>query len=87
MEREVDYGRFRRLLENIESGDVRIRIRNAGESWSGFSQVLLLSENAMILQENGRRRIVMNLRHIEEFELDREHFDCEPNVPYKVQKG
>ena len=84
MDRHVDFPHFKQLLATIESSDISIRIRVTGEQWNDFSQVLLLSENAMILQENGKRRIVMNLKNIVEFEIDKPHLDFEPGHRYSV---
>ena len=84
MDSQIDFPRFKQLLATIESSDISIRIRNTGEQWNDFSQVLLLSENAMILQENGKRRIVMNLKNIVEFEIDKPHLDLEPYHRYSI---
>ena len=84
MDRLIDFSHFKQLLATIESSDISIRIRATGEQWNDFSQVLLLSENAMILQENGKRRIVMNLQNIVEFEIDKPHLDFEPGHPYRI---
>jgi hypothetical protein len=84
MDRRIDFPHFKQLLATIESSDISIRIRMTGEQWSDFSHVLLLSENAMILQENGKRRIVMNLKNIAEFEIDKPHLDIEPGHRYSI---
>jgi hypothetical protein len=84
MDRPVDFPHFKQLLATIESSDISIRIRITGEQWNDFSQVLLLSENAMILQENGKRRIVMNLKNIVEFEIDKPHLDFAPGHRYSI---
>lgn len=84
MDTPVDFPHFKQLLSRIEGADVSIRIRVTGEQWNSFSKVLLLSENAMILQENGKRRIVMNLKNIVEFEIDQPHLDFEPGHCYRI---
>ncbi|MGC1243317.1 MAG: hypothetical protein WA874_17125 [Chryseosolibacter sp.] len=84
MEQTIDFDRFKQLLATLENSEVAIRIRMSGEQWNAFSQVLLLSENAMILQEDGKRRIVMNLKNIAEFEIDSSILDLEPNLRYGI---
>ena len=69
------------LLENT---DVMLRVRCSGEDWCGFARVLLLSENAMILEENSRRRMVVNLGNVVEFEIDQPAFNVDANFPYQV---
>jgi hypothetical protein len=84
MERSIDFSKFRQLLAAIENSEVLIRIRCSGERWCEFSSLLLLSENAMILQENSRRRIIMNLKNVVEFEIDQAALDLDPNAQYLV---
>lgn len=85
METSVDFFRFRQLLATIESAEVMIRIRCSGEHWCEFSNLLLLSENAMILQENSRKRIIMNLKNVVEFEIDQPCLNLEPHTQYSVR--
>jgi hypothetical protein len=84
MERRIDFSQFKQLLATIENSEVAIRIRVAGEEWSDFSHVLLLSENAMILQQDGRRRIIMNLKNVAEFQIDKPHLVFEPLTEYEI---
>lgn len=85
MDRSVDFLKFRHLLATIENSEVMIRIRCSGEPWCGFSYLLLLSENAMILEENSRHRIVMNLGTVVEFEIDQPALDLGPNCQYEIK--
>lgn len=88
MENKIALSQFRRLLTDIENSEVLIRIRLSGERWMEYSKVVLVSVNAMILQEGDKpRRPVMNLRAVVEFAIDRPYSDFLENVPYQVERG
>jgi hypothetical protein len=84
MKEGIDYDRFQRLLEALENSDISIRLRLSGEPWRGFASVVLVSEHAMILDENGSRNMITNLRHIVEFEIDGPIFDYVGHRQYNV---
>ena len=84
MERSIDFSKFRKLLATLENSPVKIRLRCAGERYGEFSNVLLLSENAMILQHQPNKRMIVNLRDVAEFELDHPLLDLEANGAYNV---
>ena len=88
MENKIALSEFRKLLTDIENRDVLIRIRVSGERWMEYSKVVLVSVNAMILQEGDKpRRPVMNLGAVVEFAIDRPHLEFLENVPYQVERG
>ena len=69
MENSTDYHSFKDLLQALEGSTVRVRTRASGEPWGRFAILILLSDNAMILQD-GEDRTIINLHNIIEFELD-----------------
>lgn len=81
MERRVDFMTFRQLLQSLENCDTAIRLRISGEAWTDFSALILLSENAMILQDGSEGRLVINLRNVVQFELAEPHLDL---IAYNV---
>jgi hypothetical protein len=85
---KIDLLQFKKLLAEIENTEVLIRIRLAGERWMEFSKVIIVSENACILEEENKpRRPVLNLRAVVEFAIDRPHLDYLVNTPYEVLRG
>lgn len=55
-----------------------------GETWTDFSKLILLSENAMILQNGSERRIILNVRNVVEFEVDKGVRQILPRVLYGI---
>lgn len=84
MEKKVDFPGFRELLHVVESTDTLIRVRISGEGWMPFTRLILLSESAMILQAGHDRKVIVNLRNVAEFELDRPALDFSGSVIYTV---
>ena len=76
MERKIEFSDFRRILEWLENNDVLIRLRTSGEAWTPYSKLILLSENAMILQPAKDRRMIVNIRDVVEFELEEPVSTC-----------
>ena len=68
----------------LENSDILLRVRCSGDDWCGFCKLLLLSESAMILEENSRRRMVINLRNVVEFEMDQDTLNLRANIPYHI---
>ena len=84
MDRRIDFATFRELLRSLESSDISIRLRMSGEGWMGFAKLILLSESAMIVQDGSRRKVIMNIRNVVEFEIDQPLFDLSPNSQYEI---
>jgi len=84
MERRIEFSDFRRILEWLENADVMIRLRTSGEAWTPFSKLILLSENAMILQPANDRRMIVNIRSVVEFELDQPVSTCLADCIYTI---
>lgn len=85
MNNKLDFTRFRELLQRLENSDTTIRLRLLGNPWTSFCQLILLSESAMILQENNDRKIIMNLRNVVEFELSKPVADFKANQIYEIE--
>ena len=84
MQNTIDHYQFRQLLESLENSDTSIRLRISGKSWSEFASVVLVSEHAMICDENGQRKMITNLRSIVEFEIDKPVLDFRSDCSYSV---
>lgn len=84
MDQTIDLTTFRDLLQRLENGDVSIRLRLLGEPWTKFSRVILLSESAMIVQDSNDRKMVINIRNIIEFELDKPVEGISANTHYAI---
>lgn len=84
MESKIDFYSFRALLESLENSETSIRLRMSGEGWTQFAKLILLSESAMIVQDDARGRVIMNLRSIVEFEIDAPALDLKPFRAYEV---
>lgn len=87
MESSIDYYQFKQLLHTLENAETSIRFRLIGEQWTGFSNVILVSENALLFQEGASQRVIMNLRNVVEFELDQQHLEYLPNNSYRIGRG
>ena len=84
MENIIDFPGFRQLLQILEDGEVSIRLRLLGESWTGFARLILLSESAVILQDDNDRRMIINIRNVREFELNKGVANLMANMPYEI---
>jgi hypothetical protein len=84
MENVIDLPGFRKLLQVLENDHTSIRLRLLGETWTGFGRVILLSESAVILQDDSERRMIINIRNVIEFELDNALPGLVANVPYEI---
>lgn len=84
MDHTIDLTAFRDLLQRLENGDVSIRLRLLGEPWTKFSKLVLLSESAMIVQDSNDRKMVINIRNIIEFELDKPVEGISANTHYAI---
>ncbi|MDQ2656214.1 MAG: hypothetical protein M3Y60_02250 [Bacteroidota bacterium] len=84
MEEKVDFSDFRTLLESLENSEVRIRVRLMGQGWTGYSNLILLSESAMILEDDSDQRTVLYLKNVIKFQVDREAFNVKPDITYEV---
>ena len=71
MENRVDFPRFRELLHVLENSGTLIRVRLSGEGWMADSKLILLSESAMILQDERDHKTIVNLRNVVEFQLEK----------------
>jgi hypothetical protein len=87
MENRIDYYQFKQLLQTLENAESSIRFRLVGESWTEFSMVVLVSENAVMYQEGMIRRVIMNLRNVTEFQIDQPHLEYLPDYPYRIDRG
>jgi hypothetical protein len=87
MDNTVEFLQFHKLLEALEKSDVLIRLRPSGERWMEYSKVILVSDNAAIVEENGKRRVIMNLKSIVEFALDTTHSEYAENMAYQIARG
>ena len=85
MDKNIDFVRFRALLETLENSDITIRLRMLGHPWTSFCTLILLSESAMILQDGTDRKIIMNLKNVVEFELSEDVGELPANSPYEVE--
>ncbi len=86
MEYTIDVPSFKALLSELEGSAIRLRTRASGEPWGRFASVILLSENAMILQDGEERRTIINLRNVIEFELDKPLRDYREKTTYVVRR-
>lgn len=84
MENTIDFLEFRQLLQSLENTDTAIRLRTTGEPWTDFSLVMILSDHAMLLQANGQRKLISNLRNIVEFEIDKPVGDYSADRVYSI---
>jgi len=84
MEKKVDFTRFRELLHVLENSGTLIRVRLSGEGWMSHSQLILLSESAMILQDERDHKAIVNLRNVVEFELEKTVLDFDAETVYEV---
>lgn len=84
MQPKVDFQSFRILLESLENTDKKIRLRPLGESWIDFSRVILLSDSAMIIQSDGERKVIINIKNVMEFQVEKEVSSFEPGTVYEV---
>lgn len=84
LETKIDFLTFRELLESIENSEVSLRLRMPGERWTDFSKLILLSQNAMILQNGSERRIILNVRSVVEFEVDKPVRQILPRLAYEI---
>ena len=84
MENIIDFPGFRQLLQILEDGEASIRLRLLGEPWTGFARLILLSESAVILQDDNDRRMIINIRNVREFELNKGVAGLRPNMPYEI---
>lgn len=84
MNSSVDFPVFRQLLQSLENQQTSIRVRRLGEPWTPFSRLILLSDNAMILQDNNERKIIINVRNVIEFELDQPLEGLAANTYYEI---
>jgi hypothetical protein len=84
MERRIDFTKFRQLLQSLENSDIAIRLRMSGEGWMDFAKLILLSESAMIVQDDSGRRVIMNLRNVVEFEINEPFLDLSAHSHYQV---
>jgi hypothetical protein len=84
METGIEFADFRRLLERLENTDGLIRLRTSGEAWTPFAKLILLSDNAMILQPADDRRMIVNIRDVVEFELEQPVNICRADCIYTV---
>lgn len=87
METGIEFADFRRLLEWLENTDALIRLRTCGEAWTPYAKLILLSDNAMILQLASDRRMIVNIRDVVEFELDQAVSTCGAGCIYAVSAG
>lgn len=87
MESSIDYYQFKQLLHTLENADSLIRFRLVGESWTEFSKVVLVSENAVMCQEGTTQRVIVNLRNVTEFQIDQPHLEYLPHIPYRIDRG
>lgn len=85
MQNRVDSFALKQLLESLENSEVRIRIRGMGEPWMGYCKLVLLSDRAMILQSDSDPRIILNIRNIVEFQLERNFSGYDAEVTYEVE--
>jgi hypothetical protein len=84
MEHRIEFSEFRRVLEWLENSDALIRLRTSGEPWTPASRLILLSDNAMILQPAADRKIIINVGNVVEFELDQSVNTCLADCIYTV---
>ena len=84
MDNVIDFLQFRQLLQSLENSNTAIRLRMMGEPWMDFSLVVILSEHAMLLQSNGQRKLISNLRSVVEFEIDKTVGDYAANRVYSI---
>lgn len=84
MDNNIDFPEFKHLLRSLEAGNPSIRFRLAGQPWTQFSKVVLVSEDAVLYQEDITRRIIMNLRDVIEFEIDQPHLEYLPKTLYRI---
>jgi hypothetical protein len=84
MENVIDFLQFRQLLQSLENSNTAIRLRMMGEQWMDFSSVVILSEHAMLLQANGQRKLITNLRNVVEIEIDNAVGDLAANRVYSI---
>ena len=84
MEKRIDFGTFRQLLQSLENSDTAIRLRMSGEEWMDFTKLILLSESAMIVEDPSMKRVVKNLRNVVEFEVDEPVLELSPFSLYEI---
>lgn len=84
MDCRIDFNSFRELLELLENTEHNIRLRRSGEGWMDFSRLILLSDSAMIVQDASARKVIMHLRHVVEFEVEKPHMGLTANSTYEV---
>ena len=84
MDNTIDLAAFQGLLQRLENSDVSIRLRMLGEPWTKFSSVILLSDSAMIVQDNTDRKTIINIRNVIEFELDTPVEGISANTRYMI---
>jgi hypothetical protein len=84
MERRIDFTKFRQILQSLENSDIGIRLRMSGEGWMDFAKLILLSESAMIVQDDSGRKVIMNLRNVVQFEIDEPLLDLSAHTQYEV---
>lgn len=84
MEDRIDFSDFRTLLESLENSEIKIRVRLMGQGWTGYSKLILLSESAMILEDDSDQKTVFYIKNVIRFQVDQEAFNVKPDITYEV---
>ncbi len=84
MEDGIDFYDFRTLLASLENSEIKIRVRLMGQGWTGYSKLILLSESAMILEDDSDQKTVLYVKNVIKFQIDRAAFNIRPDTTYEV---
>lgn len=84
MQNRTDFQEFIRLLQTIENSDTPVRVRTLGDPWMEFAKLMLLSDSAMILEMIDGRRVILNIKNVVEFQLERRILDYEAKTTYEI---
>ncbi len=84
MDDKVDFSDFRMLLESLENAEVMIRLRAMGQAWTSYSKLILLSDSALILEDGEDQRMVLYVKNIIKFQVEKAVHSFKPGTTYEV---